>query len=217
MLTDGPSARLRQLGHVSFLIQSEIPLAASKPPMKEHNNPKVIVAEDGDILITQGLDQPVLFISRFLVPSWLSKPDLARPKRLSCPVAAALFAIAAEADAVLLVLRDNPPPTATPIDLCFSILFGNGLHAGYFSNQTIIINDASWLRRHGFDLAVGPNGFVARTNPNPIMEVVIPQGQQAPAASSPGKNDLPPPAFSADELAHAVRAALKQQYNTNEP
>lgn len=147
----------------------------------------IAVSNDGDVLISQGPAQPVLFISQHALPFWLHRPDKANAAKITSPFGVALINTMLSVNATVEVLRDSIPPSASQEDLCFSFTLSSGFRAGYFATDLVVRHDRLWLRRHGYNLAISTGGLMIKPQTNEAY-CLLPLRAAPPAPLLPATN-----------------------------
>jgi len=109
--------------------------------------PRIDVSNDGDVLITKGPAEPVLFVSRHILSAFLSSPQNAAVAEIGGVGAAAIIACL-EAGGRFKAIADAP--------LTLQLTLRNGLTV-LFSVDESVLGPANWPNVHASDLIVTPH------------------------------------------------------------
>ena len=158
-------------------------------------SPRIAVSKDGDVLITRGPAEPVLFVSRNALPAFLDAPQKTAVAEIGGLGAAAIMACL-EGDAQFETVA------ATPLTLRFTLR--NGLEV-LFSDDDSVVARAGRQMDHSSQIVVSPHQ-VLLTGPRAASRLNL---VLLPAA--PAKDDVEDSPSYAKVVTVKVRQALQKR------
>ena len=124
------------------------------------SSPRIDVSNDGDVLITKGPAEPVLFVSRPTLSAFLSSPQNAAVAEIGGVGAAAIIA-GLEAGGRFMAISYTP--------LTLRLILGNGLTVLYSADESVL-DSANRPNAHPSDMIVTPQHMLL-TRPRAVSRL----------------------------------------------